>query len=384
MRIYQVGGSVRDELLGLPVHDRDWVVVGASPDELIALGYQPVGKDFPVFLHPETREEYALARTERKTAPGYRGFTFHAAPDVTLDEDLRRRDLTINAIAKDKQGALIDPFNGRDDLHARCFRHVSDAFSEDPVRILRVARFAARFADFAVAPETMMLMRSMVEAGEVDALVPERVWQELARGLMERRPTRMLLTLHACGALAKLLPEIDALFGKASAPATVGLPRSLESVDIAAHLDYPLDVRFALMMLDCAAHNVVRALCERLRVPTDVRDLAVIAVRHLHKLEAIESASAQAVVEVIEHCDALRKPDRFGRLLDVGDARLRAPGAPDRPSMFPRDRWLLAMNAARAVDAGAIAKPLAEQPDRINGAVRHARVEAVRRALEAR
>src|SRR5256885_5337521 len=208
MKAYIVGGAVRDALLGVPVNDRDWVVVGATPDDMLAAGYKPVGQDFPVFLHPQTHEEYALARTERKTAPGYHGFTFHADPSVTLEQDLERRDLTINAMAQDADGRVIDPFGGRDDLRDKVLRHVSPAFAEDPVRILRLARFAARFDDFAVAPQTLALMRDMVRAGEVDALVPERVWQELSRGLMERRPSRMFEVLRACGALARLLPEV--------------------------------------------------------------------------------------------------------------------------------------------------------------------------------
>jgi tRNA nucleotidyltransferase (CCA-adding enzyme) len=219
MNIYAVGGAIRDELLGVPVQDRDYVVVGATPEQMVVQGYRPVGKDFPVFLHPQTHEEYALARTERKTAAGYHGFQFFYAPDVTLEEDLARRDLTINAMAREMRpdgeltGPVIDPFNGRGDLQARLFRHVSDAFLEDPVRILRIARFAARFVDFTVAPETMALMRKMVADGEVDALVAERVWQEVSRGLMEKKPSRMFEVLRECGALARILPEIEALFG---------------------------------------------------------------------------------------------------------------------------------------------------------------------------
>jgi len=218
MKAYIVGGAVRDRLLGLPLADRDYVVVGATPDDMIALGYQPVGKDFPVFLHPQTHEEYALARTERKSGQGYKGFKVYAAPDVTLEEDLRRRDLTINAMAEDAAGTLVDPYGGQDDLAARVFRHVSETFAEDPVRILRVARFAARFTDFAVAPETSALMRRMVDNSEVDALVPERVWQEVARGLMEAQPSRMFQVLRDCGALARLFPEIDRLFGVPQPP----------------------------------------------------------------------------------------------------------------------------------------------------------------------
>src|SRR5512133_2975541 len=213
MKAYVVGGAVRDALLGAPVNDRDWVVVGATPQQMIDAGFRPVGKDFPVFLHPQTHEEYALARTERKTGPGYGGFAVHAAPEVTLEEDLARRDLTINAIAKADDGSLTDPFHGVADLKARVLRHVGPAFVEDPVRVLRVARFAARFADFSLAPETQALMREIVERGEVDHLVAERVWQEIARGLMEKTPSRMFLTLRDCGALAHLLPEVDKLFG---------------------------------------------------------------------------------------------------------------------------------------------------------------------------
>ena len=254
MEIYCVGGAIRDELLGLPVKDRDWVVVGATPETLLAEGYKPVGKDFPVFLHPRSHEEYALARTERKTAPGYAGFVFHTDPSVTLEEDLARRDLTINAIARGDDGVLVDPFHGRRDLADGIFRHVSPAFAEDPVRILRLARFAARFAEFRVAPETLDLMRGMVAAGEVDALVPERVWQEIARGLMEARPSRMIQVLRDCGALARLLPEVDRMFG---------IPQPAQhhpEVDCGAHLllvldeaaatGQPLAVRFACLLHD--------------------------------------------------------------------------------------------------------------------------------------
>jgi len=249
MKTYIVGGAVRDRLLGLPVTDRDHVVVGATPEVMLALGYQPVGRDFPVFLHPETHEEYALARTERKSGSGYRGFNVHAAPGVTLDEDLRRRDLTINAIAEDESGMLVDPWGGQRDLTEKVFRHVSEAFAEDPVRILRVARFAARFTEFTVAPETARLMRQMVGSGEIDALVPERVWQEIARGLMEARPSRMIQVLRDCGALARLLPEIDRLFGVPQPPRyhpeiDTGVHVMLV-IDWAARQGMSLPVRFA-------------------------------------------------------------------------------------------------------------------------------------------
>jgi len=291
MKIYSVGGAVRDELLGLPVQDRDYVVVGATPQQMAAQGFRPVGKDFPVFLHPVTHEEYALARTERKTAPGYAGFVFHTDADVTLEQDLIRRDLTINAIAKAEDGTLVDPFGGRRDLQAKVLRHVSRAFAEDPVRILRIARFAARFADFAVAPETNELMRQMVAAGEVDALVPERVWQELARGLMEAKPSRMFEVLRACGALARILPELDALWGVPQPPQhhpeiDTGVHVMLV-IDVAASRRYALPIRFAALTHDLGkgatppaewprhhGHEgrsaaLVRAVCQRLKIPND-------------------------------------------------------------------------------------------------------------------
>src|SRR5436190_1693712 len=273
MKIYEVGGPVRDELLGVPVKDRDYVVVAATPEEMLALGYRAVGKDFPVFLHPETHEEHALARTERKTGPGYHGFAFHAAPDVTLEEDLARRDLTINAIARDEDGAIIDPFNGEEDLSAGILRHVSPAFAEDPVRILRVARFAARFG-FDIAPETLELMRSMVEGGEADALVAERVWQELARGLMEKRPSRMFEVLQECGAAAKVVPEIAALLEEPERGQA-----ALDALDAAAQSADPLEVRFAALARSLDPYPL-EAAAERLKVPASVRELAVLASKH--------------------------------------------------------------------------------------------------------
>ncbi|MFP5419498.1 MAG: multifunctional CCA addition/repair protein, partial [Gammaproteobacteria bacterium] len=301
MKTYVVGGAVRDRLLGLPVADRDHVVVGVTPEDMLARGFRPVGKDFPVFLHPETQAEYALARTERKAGPGYTGFTVFAAPDVTLEDDLRRRDLTINAIAEDEHGALIDPYGGQRDLAARVFRHVSDAFVEDPVRILRVARFAARFTDFSVAPETSALMQQMVDNGEVDALVPERVWQEVARGLMEVRPSRMFQVLRECGALARLFPEIDRLFGVPQPPeyhpeVDTGIHVMLV-VDWAARQRASLPVRFAALTHDLGkgvtppedwprhrghearSVELVRQLSERIRVPVECRELAIAVAR---------------------------------------------------------------------------------------------------------
>ncbi|HZT54607.1 MAG TPA: multifunctional CCA addition/repair protein, partial [Burkholderiaceae bacterium] len=337
MESYMVGGAVRDQLQHLPVTDRDWVVVGATPEQMLALGFKPVGVDFPVFLHPETREEYALARTERKVAPGYRGFRFHAAPDVTLEDDLRRRDLTINAIAQAADGTLIDPCGGRRDLAAGLLRHVSPAFAEDPVRILRVARFAARFTTFTVAPETLALMREMVAAGEVDALVPERVWQELARGLMEAQPSRMFEVLRACGALARLLPEVDRLWGvpqRADYHPEVDTGVHLMLVlDMAARLDASLAVRFACLGHDLGkgttpvdvlprhlgheARSValVREVCERLRVPVACRELAEVVAREHGNVHRSAEFGAAAVLRLIERCDAIRRPDRFADML---------------------------------------------------------------------
>jgi tRNA nucleotidyltransferase (CCA-adding enzyme) len=299
--IYCVGGSVRDALLGLAAHDHDWVVVGSTPEAMVDLGYLPVGKDFPVFLHPQTHEEYALARTERKTARGYQGFAVYATPDVTLEQDLSRRDFTINAIARASDGTLIDPYHGQNDLHAGVLRHVSEAFSEDPVRILRGARFAARFG-FMIAPETLQLMRDMVGNGEVDALVAERVWQELARGLMEKQPSRFIATLRECGALQKIMPELDALFGVPQPPLhhpeiDCGI-HTMMVLDDAAHHDYALSVRFAALTHDLGKGNtpedmlprhighelrgveLLKSLCARLRVPAECRDLAHLTARH--------------------------------------------------------------------------------------------------------
>jgi tRNA nucleotidyltransferase (CCA-adding enzyme) len=368
VKAYLVGGCVRDEMLGLPVQDRDYVVVGATPAEMVGAGFRPVGADFPVFLHPETHEEYALARTERKTAPGYKGFTFHAAPDVTLEDDLRRRDLTINAMARDESGRLIDPHGGERDLKARVLRHVSDAFAEDPVRILRVARFAARFG-FAIAPETLALMRRMVEAGEADALVPERVWQEISRGLMEAVPSRMLAVLRECDALAHVLPELDAVLDRGDEP-----ERLAARLDHAAHRAYALPVRYALMVIDVEPDAAAR-LARRLNTPSDCRDLALAARRERELLHA-PLLDAQATLDLLERADAFRRPERFHQLLEVAECDTLAPS---RAAFAPR-RWLeRSLAAARAIDAGAIAR---EHPEDIAGAVRRARLVAIA-ALEA-
>src|SRR6185369_10061365 len=402
MQTYMVGGAVRDALLGLPVNDRDWVVVGATPQEMIEAGYLPVGKDFPVFLHPQTREEYALARTERKTARGYHGFAFHADPGVTLEQDLARRDLTINAMAQGESGRLVDPFGGRADLERRVLRHVTIAFREDPVRILRVARFAARFADFSVAPETMALMREMVEAGEVDALVAERVWQELARGLMEDRPSRMFEVLLECGALARLLPEVQRLWGvpqRADYHPEVDTGVHLMMVlDMSARLKAPLPVRFACLTHDLGkgttpaeilpkhtgheerSARLLRKVCERLRVPTDSRELAEVVAREHSNIHRSGEFGAAALVRLLERCDAFRKPQRFDLALLACecDARGRL-GLEEKP--YPqRERLLAALAAAQGVPTHEIAAQAQQQQidgARIGEMIHHARVQAV-------
>ena len=326
MQTYLVGGAVRDELLGQPTADRDYVVVGATPEAMLAAGFRPVGKDFPVFLHPRTHEEYALARTERKTGRGYHGFSFHAAPEVTLEEDLARRDLTINAMAQDAEGRIVDPFGGQADIAQRVLRHVGSAFVEDPVRILRLARFAARFSDFSVAPETRQLMQTMVANGEVDHLVAERVWQELAKGLMEARPSRMFEVLRDCGALARLLPEIDALFGVPQRPdyhpeIDAGI-HTLMALDQSALFDCPLAVRFAALTHDLGkattpadilprhiGHEersgpLLEGLCQRLRVPNDCRDLALMTALHHGKVHRSAELRAATLVRLFEQTDA--------------------------------------------------------------------------------
>ena len=390
MQIYMVGGAVRDALLGLPVQDRDWVVVGSTPEELTALGYLPVGKDFPVFLHPETREEYALARTERKTSRGYHGFEVCAASDVTLEQDLARRDLTINSIAVGSRNhwaeapfdadfeVLIDPYGGQADLRARILRHVTSAFCEDPVRILRVARFAARFADFNVAPETMRLMQQMVADGEVDALVAERVWQELARGLMQARPSRMFEVLRECGALQILLPEVAKLWGVAQRadyhPEVDTGVHLMMVLDMASQLHAPLPVRFACLMHDLGkgetpadvlprhigheerSARLSKAVCARLRVPVECREIADVVAREHGNIHRSTGFGAAALVRLLERCDAFRKPQRFSDVLLACecDARGRL-GLQD--SAYPqRQRLLDVLKAAQSVVTSEIAE----------------------------
>ena len=404
MKTYIVGGAVRDRLLGLPVRDRDWVVTGETPESMRRRGFRPVGRDFPVFLHPDTHEEYALARTERKTARGYHGLSFHAAPDVTLEADLARRDLTINAMAEDENGELVDPFNGRQDLAAGILRHVGEAFVEDPVRILRIARFAARFG-FSVAEDTQNLMRFMVDDGEVDHLVPERVWQELSKGLMEAQPSRFFTVLRDCGALARILPEVDALWG---------VPQRADyhpEVDTGVHAMLVLDqsardglglaARFAALCHDLgkaltpaellprhSGHEgrgeaPTRALCERLRVPAECRDLALLTVRFHSHIHRIRELRPDTVLRLLRECDALRRPARFDDLLAV--CRCDAHGRPGHeqdayPQIAIARRYL---DAAQSVNAGDIARQTPDKstiPYRIDAA-RLCAIEAAKRQI---
>ncbi len=374
MQTYLVGGAVRDALLGLAVRERDWVVVGAQPDELVGAGYRLVGRDFPVFLHPTTHEEYALARTERKTGPGYRGFETRFSPDVTLEEDLQRRDLTINAMARAADGTLVDPYGGQRDLEARVLRHVSEAFAEDPVRILRIARFAARFAPlgFRVATETMRLMRGMVAAGEAGALVPERVWQETAKALAGPAPQAFVAVLRECGALAVVFPELDRLFGVPQPPqwhpeVDTGIHVGLV-LEAAVRLSAEPRVRFAALVHDVGkgstppaewprhvGHEVrgallIAELAERLKVPKEFRELALLVARHHGLCHRALELRAATVLELLEHCDALRRPERFGEFLLACEADMRGrTGFAERG--YPQAQYLrAALAAAQAVE----------------------------------
>ncbi|MBO1111508.1 CCA tRNA nucleotidyltransferase [Bordetella petrii] len=349
LQVYIVGGAVRDALLGLPAGDRDWVVVGATPEDMARRGFIPVGGDFPVFLHPRTKEEYALARTERKSGRGYKGFTFYTGADVTLEQDLQRRDLTVNAIARTPQGQLLDPLDGSADIRARVLRHVGEAFAEDPVRILRLGRFAARFSDFTVAPETLALCRRMVDAGEADALVPERVWKELSRGLMAATPSRMLDVLRQSGALARVMPQLQEVAAVSA------------DLDRAAAAGLPLPGRYALL---CRQSPECEALGRRLRVPTECADQARLLPRVVDQAGADEPPAQLAL---IESCDALRKPDRFAALLQAAAVVT----AVDQPA------WQRRVDAVRGVDAGAIARQCAGDPARIKPALQQARLDAL-------
>jgi tRNA nucleotidyltransferase (CCA-adding enzyme) len=405
MKTYLVGGAVRDELLGYPCTEKDWVVVGATIADMLAQGFQQVGKDFPVFLHPHTKEEHALARTERKTAPGYKGFAVQASPAVTLEEDLLRRDLSINAIAKDSSGALIDPYGGVQDIQTRVLRHVSPAFAEDPVRILRVARFAARYAHlgFSVADETLQLMRSMVAAGEVDALVPERVWAEMVKALGETTPARFIEVLRDCGALQKIMPELDCLWG---------VPQPAEhhpEIDTGVHtlmvlaqackLSPDTEVRFAALMHDLGKGTTPRAewpkhiaheargaklvlqLCQRLRVPNDYRDLAERVARlHLHYHRALELKPA-TVVKTLQELDAFRRPQRFEKFLLACEADARGRPGYETREFKQGDFFRHAFAAACNIDVMAL-REQGYEGIRLANAIREQRIEQVSRVAK--
>ena len=402
MKTYCVGGAVRDELLGFTVKDKDFVVVGSTPQAMLDAGYKPVGKDFPVFLHPKTHDEYALARTERKTAKGYKGFLVYASPEVTLEEDLARRDLTINAIAKDAGGKLIDPFNGLADIKSKTLRHVSDAFAEDPVRILRTARFAARFTEFTVAPETLDLMRQMVQSGEVDALVQERVWQELSKGLMEQKPSRMFDVLRSCGALHKILPELDKLWGVPQPPQhhpeiDTGV-HVMMVIDYAAKQNFNLPVRFAALMHDLGkgttpvdilprhighearSVQLVKDVCKRLRVPNDCKALAQIVAKFHGKLHQVSHMRPSTVVEFLTELDAFRQPERFKDFLKACECDSRGRTGLENCELPETEFILTALQAASSIEAGAIAKQHTE-PEKIKKAVFEARLQAVKQFL---
>lgn len=377
MERYLVGGAVRDALLGLVVKDRDWVIVGADPDVLLAEGYLPVGRDFPVFLHPLSHEEYALARTERKLAPGYHGFAFHAASDVTLEQDLARRDLTINAMAQAEAGGpLIDPYGGQQDLAAKVLRHVSPAFAEDPVRILRLARFGARFADFSLAPSTLLLMQQMVADGEVDALVAERVWQEIAKGLMEAKPSRMIELLRECGALARLAPEIERLFGVPQPalhhPEIDTGTHLLMVLDQCAAQGAPLTVRYACLGHDLGkgltppehwprhiGHEgrglpLVRRLSERWRVPTECRELALLMAREHSNIHQSGKFDTAARLRLLERCDAWRRPARFEQLLWACECDARGRLGLEQSPYPQRTQLQRDLDATLKLDLGAV------------------------------
>ena len=417
MNVFVVGGAVRDALMGLSVNDRDWVVVGSTPEAMTAQKYVPVGKDFPVFLHPQSREEYALARTERKTARGYKGFAVQAAPDVSLEEDLARRDLTINAMAVPEAlahespsawtGHIVDPYGGQRDLRTKVLRHVTEAFAEDPVRVLRLARFAARFADFTAAEETMALMRQMVTGGEVDHLVPERVWQELAKGLMSTKPSRMFEVLRECGALRVLLPELDKLWGVPQRaeyhPEIDAGVHMMLVMDMAAQLHTPLSVRVACLLHDLGkgttpadvlprhighegrSVKLLLKVCDRLRVPTDCKELAEVVAREHGNIHRSAELNAEAVMRLLERCDAVRQAERFERVLQACecDARGRL-GFAD--ATYPQAaRLLQAQQAALSVETAPIAQAAAQaglKGPQIGERITQARVRAIRNIVQ--
>jgi tRNA nucleotidyltransferase (CCA-adding enzyme) len=405
MKVYEVGGAVRDALLGLPVKERDWVVVGASAEELTDLGFRRVGKDFPVFLHPQSGEEYALARTERKVAPGYAGFAFDTAPSVTLEKDLERRDLTINAIARAPDGTLVDPWGGRRDLEARVLRHVSGAFSEDPLRVLRVARFAARFKNlgFAIAPQTAELMAAIVASGEMEALRPERVWQETAKALREDRPEVYFEVLRGCGALARIFPEIDALFGIPQPerwhPEIDTGVHVMMALRLAARLSPSETVRFAVLTHDLGkattpklmlpghhgheqrSEQLLEDLCDRFPVPNRFRDLAKHVARHHGTVHRAAELKAQTILKVIMEVDGLRQSDRFEEFLLAceADARGRL-GLEERP--YPQaERFRTALHAARGIDATKVRLERRLEGEALGKALHDERLAAIKVAL---
>ena len=416
MEIFVVGGAVRDALMGLPVNDRDWVVVGSTPEAMTAQGFVPVGKDFPVFLHHQSREEYALARTERKTARGYKGFAVQADPEVTLEEDLARRDLTVNAMAVPEAlahagprawaGQIVDPYGGQRDLQHKVLRHVTEAFAEDPVRILRVARFAARFAEFSVADETLALMHQMVEDGEADHLVPERVWQELAKGLMSEKPSRMFEVLRECGALQVLLPELDRLWGVPQRPeyhpeVDTGVHVMLV-MDMAARLNMPLAVRVACLMHDLGKGStpadvlprhighegrsvkLLQKVCERLRVPTECKELAEVVAREHGNIHRSAELGPEALMRLLERCDAIRQPERFARVLQACECDARGRLGFEAVAYPQAERLLKAQHAALAVETTPIAQAAAAQGlkgAQIGEQIFKARVKAVAASL---
>jgi tRNA nucleotidyltransferase (CCA-adding enzyme) len=407
MKIYEVGGAVRDALLGLPVEERDWVVVGASAAELEAQGFRRVGKDFPVFLHPRTGEEYALARTERKTAPGYTGFAFDAAPTVTLEDDLKRRDLTINAIARGEDGELVDPWSGRADIAARVLRHVSPAFREDPLRVLRVARFAARFAplQFTVAPETLALMKEIVASGEMEALKPERVWQETVKALATERPDIFVETLRACGALARVFPEVDALFGVPQLaqwhPEIDTGVHTLMALRMAAQLSRSEPVRFAVLVHDLGkaatpdellprhhgheqrSVDLLERLCARLPVPNRFRDLARLAARHHGTVHKAAELKPQTVLRLIIDADGLRQPERFDEMLVACEADARGRKGLESRAYPQADRLRAALRAAKSVDAAKVKADTGLDGEALGKALHDERLAAIKNVLRA-
>ncbi|MEE9160267.1 MAG: multifunctional CCA addition/repair protein [Gammaproteobacteria bacterium] len=401
MKIYLVGGAVRDKLLGDPCKDSDWVVVGSTPEEMEAQNFKAVGKDFPVFLHPETKEEYALARTERKTGNGYKGFTFHTSVDVTLEEDLARRDLTINAIAEDEAGNLIDPFNGRQDLENKILRHVSPAFIEDPLRVLRVARFAARFG-FRIAPETLALMQEVVKSGELESLVAERVWSELERAMGETYPSRFILALRACSALNVLFPEIDRLFGvpqpEEHHPEIDTGIHTLMSLNQASRLSEDPQIRFAVLVHDLGkgttANNklpshhgheergvkIVETLCERYRAPNQFRDLAVQVSRHHLTCHRIKEMRAETILKKLESLDAFRRPERFNQFLICCEADARGRTGFENRTYPQADYFKNTLNAANGINTESLNK-LGLKGKAMAKAIRIERLSAIDREL---